>query len=175
MLFKYWNNSFKALFDRKPSFGLSNLGIQSELALKIHDEADMEKVIHEIKNPDRSYTELNSTNIISSETVPDYALIPVNEVALPFQPLPEGSHVFSSILSCYTTITTNESNSSFIPTSSRAGEMNCISCGLQTSGAHKCPKWYRSIHFICGRPAGEERYGSSVWCPRCDLEVKVDT
>ena len=70
--------------------------------------------------------------------------------------------------------TTSEPNSSLILTYSTAGELNCISCGLQTSGAHKCPRCYRSIHFICGRPAGEEGYGSSMWCPRCDLAVKRD-
>ena len=36
--------------------------------------------------------------------------------------------------------------------------------------AHKCYRCGRPIHFICGLP-GEEGYGSSVWCPKCDLEV----
>ena len=174
---------FEALFNRKPSFGLSDLGIPSE----IYDEADLEKVIDEINNPDRSNMESKSTNIISSETVPDFDLTPVNEVELPFhpqciqdtyiddisQPLPEGTRVFSSI-PFSSTITTSEPNSSLILTSSTTGELNCISCGLQTRGAHKCPRCYRSIHFICGRPAGEEGYGSSVWCSRCHLDVKRD-
>ena len=178
---------FEALFNRKLSFGLSDLGIPSELTSEIHDEVDLEKVIDEINNPDRSNMEPNSTNIISSETVPDFDLTPANEVELPFhpqsiqdtyiddisQPLPEGTRVFSSIPSSSTT-TTSEPNSSLILPSSTAGELNCISCGLQTSGAYKCPRCYRSVHFICGRPAGEEGYGSNVWCPRCDLDVKRD-
>ena len=53
----------EALFNRKPSFGLSDLGIPSELALEIHDEADLEKVIDEIHIPDRSYMESNSTTL----------------------------------------------------------------------------------------------------------------
>ena len=76
---------FEALFNRKPSFGLSDLG-PSEHASEIHDEADLEKVIDEINNPDRSNMESNSTNIISSETVPDFDLTPVNEVEFPFHP-----------------------------------------------------------------------------------------
>ena len=100
---------FEALFNRKPSFGLSDLGIPSELASEIRDVADLEKFIDEINNPDRSNMESNSTNIISSETVPDFDLTPVNEVELPFhpqciqdtyiddlsKPLPEGTCVFS--------------------------------------------------------------------------------
>ena len=137
---------FEALFNRKPSFGLSDLGIPSELASEIYDEADLEKVIDEINTPDRSNMESNSTNIISSETVPYFDLTPVNEVELPFhpqciqdnyidnisQPLPEGTCVFSSIPSSSTT-TTSEPNYSLILTSSTVGELNCISCGLQTA------------------------------------------
>ena len=109
---------FEALFNRKPSFGLSDLGIPSELASEIHDEADLVKVIDEINPPDRSNMQSNSTNIISIETVPDFDLTPVNEVELPFhpqciqdtyiddisQPLPEGIRVFSSIPSSSTTV-----------------------------------------------------------------------
>ena len=40
--------------------------------MEIHDEADLKKVIDEINNPDRRNMEQNSTNIISSETVPDF-------------------------------------------------------------------------------------------------------
>ena len=71
---------FQSLFNRKPSFDLSDLGIPSELASEIHDEADLEKVIDEINTNDRSYMESHSTNIISSETVPDFDLTLVNEV-----------------------------------------------------------------------------------------------
>ena len=78
-----------------------------------------------------------------------------------------------SIPSNSTTIT-SEPNSSLIPTSSTTGELNCITCDLKTSGVHKCPRCHRSIHIICGRQVGEECYGSSVWCLRCDLEVKRD-
>ena len=36
------------------------------------------------------------------------------------------------------------------------------------------PSGYRCLrpfHFICGRQGVEEGYGSSVWCPKCDVEV----
>ncbi|KAI6646071.1 hypothetical protein LOD99_9519 [Oopsacas minuta] len=118
-----------SFFNRKPSFGLSDLEIQSELASEIHDEADLENVIDEINNPDRSYMQSNGTNIISSETVPDFDLTPVDEVELPFQPqciqdtyiddisppLPEGTRVFSSIpsSSTITTTTTTTTTTSF--------------------------------------------------------------
>ena len=36
---------FEALFNRKPSFGFSDLGIPSELASEIHDEADLIKLL----------------------------------------------------------------------------------------------------------------------------------
>ena len=104
--------AFEALFNRKPSLGLSDLGIPSEIASEIYDEDDLERVIEEINNPDHSSDmESNNTNSNSSDSVPGLDLTSVNEVELPFQaqniqdvylddisqPLPEGARVFSSI------------------------------------------------------------------------------
>ena len=36
----------------------------------------------------------------------------------------------------------------------------------------KCISCHKLIHFICSLE--KERYGSSVWCLGCDLEVKRD-
>ena len=124
---------FEALFNRKPSFGLSDMGIPSELASEIYDEDDLERVIEEINNPDHSSNmESNNTDIISSDSVPGLDLTSVNEVELPFQPqniqdvylddisqpLPEGTRVFSSSIPSSSTTITSEPNSSLIPTSS---------------------------------------------------------
>ena len=45
---------FEALYNSKPSFGLSDFGIPSELASQFHDEEDLERVIDEINNPPNS-------------------------------------------------------------------------------------------------------------------------
>ena len=47
----------------------------------------------------------------------------------------------------------------------------CISCGNETSGAHRCPKCKGCIHVFCGR-SEEEGYGYKVWCKACDLNTK---
>ena len=142
---------FEALYNRKPSFGLSDLGIPSELASQIHDEEDLERVIDEINNPPNSeipfINELlsDANNIPSSDIIEDTDLT-LHEVELPFQepsiqdayldyisqPLPEGIHVFSSQ----------------VPTSSTTGNLDCIKCGLETSAAHKCYRCGRPIHFM---------------------------
>ena len=167
---------FEALYNHKPSFGLSDLGIPNELASEIHDEEDLERVINEINNPPNSETPISNELPSAPDKLPSCDIIgqtdltPIHEVELPFQqpsiqdvylddisqPLPEGIQVFSSQ----------------IPTSSTAGDLNCIKCGLETSGEHKCYRCRRPIHFICCRPGGEEGNGSSVWCPRCDIEKK---
>ena len=154
---------------------LSDLGIPSELASQIHDEGDLERVINDINNPPHfetissNHLPSDANNISSSDIIEETDLTPLHEVELLFQepriqdaylddisqPPPEGIHVFSSQA----------------PTSSTAGDLDCIKCGLETSGAHKCYRCLRPIHFICGRQGGEEGYGSSVWCPRCDIEV----
>ena len=56
---------FEALYNRKPSFGLSDLGIPSELASQIHDEEDLERVIDEINNLPNS--EIHPINELLSE------------------------------------------------------------------------------------------------------------
>ena len=80
---------FEALYNRKRSFGLSDLGIPSELASQIHDEEDLERVIDEINNPPNSeipsINELlsDANNIPSSDIIEDTDLT-LHEVE-PFQ------------------------------------------------------------------------------------------
>ena len=87
---------FEARYNRKPSFGLSDLGIPSELASQIHNEEDLkkkrkeERVIDEINNPPNSeippINELlpDANNIPSSDIIEDTDLT-LHEVELPFQ------------------------------------------------------------------------------------------
>ena len=141
----------EVLYNRKPSFGLSDLGIPSELASQIHDEGDLKRVIDEINNPPNSeippINELqsNTNNIPSSDIIEDTNLT-LHEFELPFQepiiqdvylddisqPLPVGIHVFSSQ----------------VPTSSTTCNLHCIKCGLETSSTH--------MFYRYRRPGGEE-------------------
>ena len=49
--------------------------------------------------------------------------------------------------------------------------LSCISCGNETSGAHRCPKCNGCIHVFCGR-SEEEGYGAKVWCKACDVNSR---
>ena len=40
-------------------------------------------------------------------------------------------------------------------------------CDKDTSGAHRCINYDRSIHVECGTVLSEEGYGSKVLCPNC--------
>ena len=48
--------------------------------------------------------------------------------------------------------------------------MVCPVCELETSGAHTCIDCFRYVHIICGRSIGEEGYGNSIVCNKCDLK-----
>ena len=81
---------FEALCNRKPSFGLSDLGIPSELASQIHNDGDLERVINFINNPPQFETTSSNhlpsdANISSSDFIEDTDLTPLHEVELPFQ------------------------------------------------------------------------------------------
>ena len=45
---------YEALYNRKPSFGISDLGIPIELASEINEEEDLERIIDEINHPPNS-------------------------------------------------------------------------------------------------------------------------
>ena len=176
---------YEALYNRKPSFGLSDLGILIELASEINEEEDLERIIDEINHPPNSecssIAHLNSNtrfDILDNEFTQPNVNNVIDEVELSFestrvqkdhfiqdsyldeisQPLPEGTHIFSPSTSA----------------SSSSNNLDCVVCNLQTNGVHKCPECCCPIHLICGREAGEEGYGSSVWCPKCDIEADKD-
>jgi hypothetical protein len=44
----------------------------------------------------------------------------------------------------------------------------CGGCGLPVAPVHKCDMCQRSMHPFCGRTIGEEGYGSTVRCKKCD-------
>ena len=69
------------------------------------------------------------------------------------QPIPDGTYIFG-----------HESRP--------LQTMKCVVCGKLTSGGHSCPGCNGNIHVICGRTNGEEGYGTTVWCPRCDISLK---
>ena len=43
-------------------------------------------------------------------------------------------------------------------------------CDKDTSGAHRCITFDRSIHIVCGTVLSEEVYGSKVLCPNCKTD-----
>ena len=43
-------------------------------------------------------------------------------------------------------------------------------CDKDTSGAHRCITYDRSIHVVCGTVLSEEGYGSKVLCPNCKTD-----
>ena len=180
---------YEALYNRKQSFGLSDLGIPIELALEIHDEEDLERIIDEINHPPGS--EASSIHIprsnsntrveIPGDTFPQSNFNNVNlinDVELPFESAREGVEEHFMQYSYLDEISQPLPGvrifSPSTSASSSSKNLNCVVCKLETSGVHKCPRCCCPIHLICGREAGEEGYGSSVWCPKCDIEVNRD-
>lgn len=45
----------------------------------------------------------------------------------------------------------------------------CGKCGQETGSGHRCDICNCHMHTFCGRIIGEERYGASVRCPKCDI------
>ena len=43
----------------------------------------------------------------------------------------------------------------------------CPGCGEETSCIHRCPDCNCGLHVFCGTPVGEEGYGQSSVCPKC--------
>ena len=47
--------------------------------------------------------------------------------------------------------------------------LDCVLCNFETSGAHYQPGCNRFVDVHCGRTQGEEGYGSSVYCNKCEV------
>ncbi len=43
----------------------------------------------------------------------------------------------------------------------------CSFCKQKVWGAHKCIQCGKSVHLICGKAVGDERYGQQVTCFKC--------
>ena len=128
---------FEALFNHKTSFGLSDLGIPSEIASDIHMEQDLECIINEINAaaPDQEVIQGDSTNsgslfLVPSQSYPAY-LSPDSD---PY--LEDISHLIL------------DETHVFEPTSSLSTyhSLACAVCGELTSGIHSCPGCRRSVH-----------------------------
>jgi hypothetical protein len=44
----------------------------------------------------------------------------------------------------------------------------CGGCGKPVGPVHKCDRCKRNMHTFCGKPIGEEGYGQSIRCSKCD-------
>ena len=93
---------FEALFNRKPSFSLSDLGIPSEIASDIHTEQDQKCIINEINAaaPDQEMDQCDSSNsgslsLVASQSYLSY-LSPDSDPYLEdiSQPITDETHVF---------------------------------------------------------------------------------
>ena len=181
---------FQAIFCRKPPIGLSELGIPIELVSGISTEEDLDRTIQECN----IQSELPETSPTENQQSSDYPSPPqqIDLYADPYleeisQPFPNTLHVYEEshdyyfrseslpptpLNSKFPTIELEDSNTPEQREFQSETSINCAVCERETTKAHTCPGCCRYIHSICGRTEGDEGYGSSVWCLRCDLQQR---
>ena len=177
---------FEAIFNRKPSMGVTELGIPDESLCNILTEEDLDQIIEEINHPEKQGVHNVPNDNLNypdeSGSFQHISAIVLNEFDPYLEeisyPPPPNTQVYDES-NLFPPIYQPDQCSKFPPTESEAPTIQftepipqvtsivsneCVECGLETSKVHSCPDCLRFIHVPCGIQLGEEGYGSSILC-----------